>query len=120
MGVEGGDAGGDGEMELVEVLVVAAPGKDLAVGGEDDAGDLIDGAGGAVVAGDPLGRGEGDGAGVDGDIDLGVEELARGSERSAVIWMGVFWAAAWAKAPTGRSAESRRVERRRSLAMSGS
>ena len=31
-----------------------------------------------MVAGDPLGGGEGDGAGVDGDVDLGVVELARG------------------------------------------
>ena len=52
------------DVELVEVDVVAAPGQGLAVGGEDDAGDVVDGAGGAVVAGDPLGRGEGDGAGV--------------------------------------------------------
>ena len=78
VGVEGGDAGGDGDVELVEVVVVAAPGEGLAVGGEDDAGDVVDGAGGAVVAGDPLGRGEGDGAGLDGEVDLGVVELARG------------------------------------------
>jgi hypothetical protein len=75
MGVEGGDAGWDGDVELVEVFLVAAPGEDLAVGGEDDAGDLVDGAGGAVVAGDPLGRGEGDGAGMDRNVDLGVVEL---------------------------------------------
>ena len=58
VGVEGGDAGGDGDVELVEVGVVAAPGEGLAVGGEDYAGDVFDGAGGAVVAGDPLGGGE--------------------------------------------------------------
>ncbi len=75
--MEGGDAGGDGDVELVEVGVVAAPGEGLAVGGEDDAGDVVDGAGGAVVAGDPLGGGEGDGAGFDGEVDLGVVELAR-------------------------------------------
>jgi hypothetical protein len=78
VGVEGGDAGGDGEVELVEVGVVAAPRKDLAVGGEDDAGDVIDWAGGAVVARDPLGSGEGERAGFDGEVDLGVVELARG------------------------------------------
>ena len=78
VGVEGGDAGGDGDVELVEVFVVAAPGEDFAVGGEDDAGDVVDGAGGAMVAGDPLGGGEGDGAGLDGDVDLGVVELAGG------------------------------------------
>jgi hypothetical protein len=78
VGVEGGDAGGDGDVELVEVFIVATPGEDLAVGGEDDAGDVVDGAGGAMVAGDPLGRGEGDGAGLDGDVDLGVVELAGG------------------------------------------
>ncbi len=48
----------------------------MTVGGEDDAGDVVDGAGGAVVAGNPLGCGEGDGAGFDGDVDLGVVELA--------------------------------------------
>ena len=66
----------DGEVELVEVDVVAAPGKDGSVGGEDDSGDLVYGAGGAVVAGDPLGGGEGDGAGGDWDVDFGVIELA--------------------------------------------
>ncbi len=76
VGVQGGHAGGDGDVELVEVLVVAAPGQDLTVGGEDDAGDVIDGAGGAVVAGDPLGGDEGDGAGLDRDLDLGVVEVA--------------------------------------------
>ncbi len=64
VGVERGDAGGDGDVELVEVFVVATPGEDFAVGGEDDAGDVVDGAGGAMVAGDPLGCGEGDGAGL--------------------------------------------------------
>ena len=64
VGVEGGDAGGNGDVELVEVFVVATPGEDLAVGGEDDAGDVVDGAGGAMVAGNPLRSGEGDGAGL--------------------------------------------------------
>ena len=63
VGVEGGDAGGDGDVELVEVLVVATPGENLAVRGEDDAGDLVDGAGGAMVAGNPLRRGEETGPG---------------------------------------------------------
>jgi len=76
--VEGGDAGGDGDVEFVEVLVVATPGKDLAVGGEDDAGDVVDGAGGTVVAGNPLGSGKRDRAGLDGDVDLGVVDLAGG------------------------------------------
>jgi hypothetical protein len=63
-------------VELVEVFVVATPGEDFAVGGEDDAGDVIDGACGAVVAGNPLGGGERDGARLDGNVDLGVIELA--------------------------------------------
>ena len=75
--VKRGDAGRDVDVELVEVGVVATPGKGLAVGGEDDAGDVVDGAGGAVVAGDPLGRGEGCGAGLHGEVDLSVVELAR-------------------------------------------
>ena len=70
VGVEGGDSGRDGDVEFEEVFVVAAPGEGLAVGGEDDAGDVVDGAGGAVVAGDPLGGGEGDRAGFDGDVDF--------------------------------------------------
>jgi hypothetical protein len=78
VGVERGDSGGDGDVELVEVFIVAAPGEDLSVGGEDDSGYLVDGAGGAVVAGNPLGCGEGDGAGFDGDVDFGVVKLARG------------------------------------------
>jgi hypothetical protein len=78
VGVKGGDAGWDGYVELVEILIVPAPGKNLPVGGEDDAGDLVDGASGAMVAGYPLGCGEGDGPGLDGDVDFGVIELARG------------------------------------------
>jgi hypothetical protein len=78
VGVEGGDAGGDGDVELVEIFIVATPAEDLAVGGEDDAGDLVDRAGGAMVAGDPLGCGESDWARLDGNVNLGVVELARG------------------------------------------
>ena len=66
MGVEGGDAFGDGDVELVEVGVVATPVEGLAVGGEDDAGDVGDGAGGAMVAGDRLGGDEGVGPGLTG------------------------------------------------------
>ena len=72
-----GDAGRDDDVELVEVGLIAGPGDDLAVGGEDDAGNLVDRAGGTVVAGDPLGGGEGGGAGLDGEIDLRVVKLAR-------------------------------------------
>src|SRR5207237_1003516 len=78
MGMEGSDAGWDGDMEFVEVFVVAMPREDLAIGGEDDSGDLVDGAGGAMVAGNPLGCGERDGAGVDGDVDFSLIELAWG------------------------------------------
>jgi len=75
--VQRGNAGGDGDVVLVEVLLVASPGERLAVRGEDDAGDVADGACGAMVAGDPLRRSERDGAGFDGDVDLGVVDLAR-------------------------------------------
>jgi hypothetical protein len=78
VGVEGGDALGDGNVELIEVFIVATPGENFAVRGEDDAGYLVDGAGGAMVAGNPLGCGESDWAGLNGDVDLGVVELARG------------------------------------------
>src|ERR1700733_472694 len=76
MSVKSGDAIRNGDVEFVQVFIVAAPGENLAVGGEDDAGDVVDGAGGAVVARDPLGGGKGDGAGFDGDVNLGVVELA--------------------------------------------
>ena len=108
--VEGGDAGGDGDVELVEVDVVATPGEGLAVGGEDDAGDLADGAGGAVVAGDPLGRGEGDGAGGDGDVDLGVVELAWGlGEVGGDLDGGLLGEGVWVR--PGREARGTRVRR---------
>jgi hypothetical protein len=65
-------------VELVEVFIVATPRENLAICGEDDSGDLVDGTGGAMISGNPLGCGEGDGAGLDGDVDVGVVELARG------------------------------------------
>src|SRR5580658_4598740 len=76
MCVKGGDAFRNGDMEFVEILVVAAPGEDLTIGSEDDSGNVVDGASGAVVAGNPLRSGKGDGAGRHGDVDLGVVELA--------------------------------------------
>ena len=76
MGVQRGDALGNLDVKLVEVLVVATPVDGLAVDGEDDAGDIGDRAGGAVVAGNPLRGDEGGGAGLDGEIDLRVIELA--------------------------------------------
>jgi hypothetical protein len=54
--VERGYACGNRNVELIEIFIIAAPREDFAVGGEDDAGDLVDGAGGAMVAGDPLGK----------------------------------------------------------------
>ena len=74
--MKAGDASGDVEVELVEIGVVAAPGEGFAVGGEDDACDVVGGAGGAVVAGNPLGGGKGKRAGLDGDVDFSVVELA--------------------------------------------
>ena len=43
MGVKRGDALRNGEVELVEIHVVAPPGQRLALCGEDDAGDVVDG-----------------------------------------------------------------------------
>jgi hypothetical protein len=57
--VESGDSGGDGEVELVEIDVIAAPGEGVAVRGEGEAGDVAVGALGGVVAGDPGGGREG-------------------------------------------------------------
>ena len=65
-------------MELIEVDVVATPGEAIAACVELDAGDVGDGAGGGVIAGDPLRHDEAVVAGFDGKIDLGVEEAARG------------------------------------------
>jgi len=75
--VQHGDTGGDGEMEGVHVDFIATPREGFAVGGEDDTGDVRDRTGGAVVAGDPLRRGEGERAGADGDVDVGVVDFAR-------------------------------------------
>ena len=75
--VQRGDALRDGHVELVEVFVIAAPGECLAVRGEDDSGNVVDRAGGPMVAGDPLGRRERDGTRGDRNVDLGVVELAR-------------------------------------------
>ncbi len=88
--MEGGDAGRNGDVELVEIDIVATPGEGLAVGGEDYAGDGVDGTGGAMVAGNPLRGGEGERTGGDGEIDFGVVEAAGASVRSARISMGGF------------------------------
>ncbi len=77
MRVQSGYAGGNVEVELVHIDVVATPGQRFAVGGEDDSGDVADRAGGAMVAGNPLRRDERERAGGDGKIDLSVVELAR-------------------------------------------
>jgi hypothetical protein len=74
--VEGGDALGDFDVELVEIFVVATPGEGLSVGSEDDARDLLNGAGGAMIAGDPLRGDEGGGSGLHGKVYFGVVELA--------------------------------------------
>ncbi len=78
MGVEEGDAFRDGQVVLKHVDVVATPLQGFAVRGEDDAGDGVDDGRGAMGAGDPLRRDEGNRAGFDGDVDLGVVELAGG------------------------------------------
>ncbi len=76
--VEGGGADGNVDVVLVGVDGVAAPGDGLAVGFEADAGDVVHGAVGAVGAGNPFGGDEVEGARVDREVDVGVEELARG------------------------------------------
>ena len=76
--VQGGDAAGHVDVEGVQIHIVAPPWERLTVDREDDAGDVVDRAGGAMVAGDPLGRGEDVLAGLYGQVDLGMVELARG------------------------------------------
>ena len=75
--VQRADAGRDIDLELVKVYIVAAPRNGLPVCSEDEAGDVIGCVLGGVVAGDPGRCGQGEGAGLYGKIDLGVEELAR-------------------------------------------
>ena len=76
--MEGGCAFREFDVELIEIDVVTAPLDGLAIDGEDDAGDVFHRAGGAMVAGDPLRGGEGDGTAGDGDVDFGVEYFPRG------------------------------------------
>ena len=65
-------------MVAVHVDEVALPlDRLVGCGGDDEAGLVDDGAGGAVLAGDPLRVDEGEGAGLDGDGLGGVEDLAR-------------------------------------------
>ncbi len=95
MRVDGVDARGDGQMELIKVHVVAAPGERLSICREDNAGDIRDGAAGCVMAGDPFGRGEHQGSGGDGNIDFGVQQFTRRfGVRSALIRIGFVWAMA--------------------------
>src|SRR5665213_4134808 len=68
--------GGDVEVELEHVDVVATPGKRLSVGGEDQVEQVGDGAVGSVVAGDPLGHRERKMAGLDRDVALGRVDFA--------------------------------------------
>ena len=77
-GVEVGDAGGDVEVEGVDVEEVALPGDFFSFGSEVEAGEAGDGAVGAVLAGDPLGVVEGEGSGVDGDGFADVEDFFGG------------------------------------------
>ena len=74
--VELRDALRDVDVEGVEVDVIATPGDLLAVGVDDQAGEVVDGAAGTVIAGNPLDGCESDRPGRDGYFDLGVKQLA--------------------------------------------
>ena len=77
-GVELGGALRNIEMKREHVAEVAAPGNGFAVGGEDEAGDVGDGAGRFVEAGKPFGVNESERAGGDGDFEIGVKNSERG------------------------------------------
>ena len=78
VGVEVRDAAGDVDVEGVDVEEVALPGDLLAVSHEVQAGDGVQRAVGAVLAGDPLGVVEGERAGLHGDDFVDMENLLRG------------------------------------------
>ena len=127
--VEGGRAGGDVDVDGVEVDVVAAPGEDLFAGADDEAGEIDDRAVGAVLAGDPLRVAEGQRAGGGGrEGELRVENAARGvaavdreggaavaaSHGAARVQVSdVGWEAEgrWAEARRARSARLRHAKR---------
>ena len=54
-GINTGDAGGDFDVEGPAVEQIAAPLERLAIGGKRESSEILDGAGGAVLAGNPLG-----------------------------------------------------------------
>ena len=70
--------GGNIDVEGVHVDQVAPPRDGFSIGGELEAGDVGDGAGGAVVAGDPLRVDERERAGLYGDGERRADEAARG------------------------------------------
>jgi hypothetical protein len=82
MCVQAGYAPGDGQVELIEIYIVATPGQRLNLpvngSGKDYAGDVIGRAGGAMIAGNPLRRCQRERTLGDGQVDLGMIELARG------------------------------------------
>ena len=78
VGVEGGDACGDVDVELVEIDVVAAPGRVLPLAVKTTPVMSSTGPVGRWLPGIHLGVVRVSGAGLDGDVDLRVVELAGG------------------------------------------
>jgi len=73
-----GDAGGNVDVEGVDVKEATLPGDFFAVGGEMEANEGGDRAVGAVLARDPLGVVESERARADGDDFFDVEDFVRG------------------------------------------
>jgi hypothetical protein len=61
-------------VEGVHIDFVTVPCDRLAVDLQFEGGELVDGAGGSVFAGDPLGVEECERSGRDGDFEVGVEQ----------------------------------------------
>ena len=76
--VDGGNARGDVEVELIHVDGVARPGDGFAVGRNFDADQIFDGAGGAVFARDPFRIKQREGAGLHRELHGGVQQAAGG------------------------------------------
>ena len=68
---------GNRQMKFVEVHVVAAPGEGLPIGGEDDSGNGVYGAGRTVIARNPFRSSKCQRARSNRQIDLGMIEFAR-------------------------------------------
>src|SRR5580704_5411483 len=78
MRMQRGHARWNGQVKLVEVHIVTAPGEGLTASGEHHARNAIDGTCGLMLAGNPFGSDNSERASGNRQIDLGVKKSARG------------------------------------------